>query len=47
MSRNIALDLLAALGVNVHYFKAGRSAHHTKKGPGRRHLNGKPKEKKQ
>jgi hypothetical protein len=41
MNSNTAVNLLMALGVNwVGYFKDRPLAHHTKKGPGRRHREG-------
>lgn len=43
MKTNSAINLFAALGIELSYWKNGRNRHHTKKGPGRIHLNGKPK----
>ena len=37
MKSNVALQLLAALGLSVSWFKAGKSHSHTKCGPGRKH----------
>lgn len=41
MRSNSAINLLAALGIEVSYFKRGRTPSNTKKGPGRIHLHGK------
>lgn len=37
MKHNVALALLAALGINAAWFKTGKSRSHTKRGPGREH----------
>lgn len=37
MKHNVALALLAALGLNASWFKTGKSRSHTKCGPGRKH----------
>ena len=43
MSENVAIKLLARLGILARYEKTALMPSHTKKGPGRRHLQGKPK----
>lgn len=37
MKTNSAINLYAALGVYLSYFKVGRNKSYTKKGPGRQH----------